>query len=133
MPFFLEDIKKYGAPIYFLKENEVRALCGPCTSEKLNKKKIPLDGRHYECAGLVHLNNGLTLRANFQINTHTFNFLEIDSVIVFIESKNAWYYLKDDELCDVLKISKEDIFPFEWMPDIPLDYIKPAPYKMKML
>jgi hypothetical protein len=133
MPFYLEDINKHGAPIYFLNENEVRVLCGPCTVEYLKIKKIPLDGRYYDCSGLVHFNNGLTLRANFQINTHTFNFLEVDSVVVFIESKNAWYYLNEDELYDVLNISKEDIFPFEWMPDIPLDYSTPAPYKMKTL
>lgn len=96
----------------------------------MNAKKIPLDGRHYICAGTVILKDGTKLQANFEINTHTFDFLERDTVKVFIDNESAWYYIDEDELFDILKIKKEDALPYMWLTDIPLDYHNKGPYPM---
>lgn len=133
MAFYEKDIEKHDAPISFLNENEVMVLCGPCSAKFFKKNKIPLDGRHYLCSGIIRFNNGLTLRANFEINTHTFDLLEKDSVIVFVESEKAWFYITDKKLTSVLMIKEDEIFPFEWIPDRLLDYHQNPPYKMKMM
>jgi hypothetical protein len=95
MPLRLADIEKGGVPISFLDEGQVQVRVGPCSSSVLGSQKIPLDGRHYICAGLVCLKNGIKLQANFEINTHTFDFLERDSVRAYIEKERAWYYLDE--------------------------------------
>jgi hypothetical protein len=130
MPIRLDDITKYGAPISFLKEGEVLVRVGPCSAKSFQEKKIPLDGRHYCCSGTVIFKNGVKLRANFEINTHTFDFLDRESVHVFINAERAWYSLDEDKLYDILLISKDQALPFTWIPDIPLDYHVQGPYPM---
>jgi hypothetical protein len=130
MPIKLEDIERYGAPISFLKPGEVMVGVGPNSATFLKGKKIPLDGRHYCCAGKVILKNGLTLNANFEINTHTFDFLDRNSVRVFIEKERAWYSLDEKELFDLLHIAQKEAVPYTWVPDIPLDFHNSGPYPM---
>ena len=130
MPLRLSEIEKIGAPISFLDKGEVEVRVGPCSAKSLNDKKIPLDGRHYICSGVVILKNGTKLRANFEINTHTFDFLERESVKIFIEKERAWYYIEEQELYDLLGTSKEDALPYTWVPDRPLDYHDCGPYPM---
>lgn len=131
MPLRLDDIEKYGAPISFMNEGEVSMRVGPCSASFWHESKIPLDGRHYICAGKVILKNGLVLRANFEIKTHTFNFLEEDTVTIFIKEERAWYYMKEDELYEKIGVHKEDALPYTWMPDRPLDRREPGPYPIK--
>jgi len=47
--------------------------------------------------GTIILKNGIELQANFEINTHTFDFLERDTVKVFIETEQAWYSMDEQE------------------------------------
>jgi hypothetical protein len=131
MPFRLEDIETYGVPISFLKKGEVEARVGPCSSSIMGSQKIPLDGRHYICAGVIILKNGMQLQGNFEINTHTFDFLERDSVMTYIEKEKAWYYFNEEELYDLLGVTREEALPYTWLPDRPLDYHIPGPYPMK--
>jgi hypothetical protein len=133
MPLRLADIERYGAPISFLNEGEVQVRVGPCSSSVLGSPKIPLDGRHYICAGTIILKNGMKLQANFEINTHTFDFLDCDSVKAYIDREKAWYYLKEQELYDLLGVTRDEVLPYTWLPDRPLDYHDPGPYPMKWL
>ena len=87
MPLRLDDIERYGAPISFLGAGEVDVRVGPCSTSSLKSKKIPLDGRHYICSGNIILKNGMELQVNFEINTHTFDFLERDSVKIYSFAK----------------------------------------------
>ena len=87
MPLRLADIERYGAPISFLNKGEVHVRVGPCSSSVLGSPKIPLDGRHYVCAGTIILKNGARLQANFEINTNTFDFLERDTVKIYIDKE----------------------------------------------
>jgi len=131
MPLRLGDIERYGAPIYFLKKGEVQVCVGPCSASFLGDQKIPMDGRHYICSGTIILKTGLRLFANFEINTHTFDFLERDSVKIYIDPEKAWYYTDEQELYDILGLTKEEALPFTWLPDRPLDYHARGPYPMK--
>lgn len=72
----------------------------------------------------------MKLQANFEIKTHTFDFLERNSVKIYIEEERAWYYTGEQELYDILGIKKEDALPYMWLPDIPLDYHDKGPYPM---
>lgn len=130
MPLRLKDIEQSDFPIRFEDRGEVTVRTGPCNGSKLQTDKIPLDGRHYICAGSIILKNGKSLRANFDINTHTFDFLERDTVQIYIEQEKAWYYMNEDELFEILGVSKEDALPYTWLPDKPLDYSDHGPYPM---
>src|SRR6185436_2999748 len=103
---------------------------GPSSGAPLTNNKIPLDGRHYICAGTIILRNGMKLQANFEINTHTFDFLERDTVIIYIANEQAWYYMNEDALYDILGVTKEEALPYQWLPDIPLDFHNKGPYPM---
>ena len=131
MPHRLDDIQKYGVPISFLDKGKVSVRVAPSTARNWKEKKIPLDGRHYCCAGTIILKKGLKLRANFEIRTHTFDFLDRETVFVYIENDRAWYSMDEPELYDMLKITKEQAIPYKWIPDTPLDYHDKGPYAMK--
>jgi hypothetical protein len=131
MPLRLKEIEQYGAPISFQNKGTAMVRVGPCSASPLDLDKIPLDGRHYVCAGTIILKNGTKLQANFEINTHTFDFLECDTVKIYIDREKAWYYMAEEELYDVLGIQKADALPYKWLPDIPLDYHDKGPYLMK--
>lgn len=131
MPLRLKDIEKYGAPISFLDKGDVEVRVGPNSATFFKDKKIPLDGRHYICAGIIILKNGKKLRANFEISTHTIDFLDRDSVKVYIDKEKAWYYMDEQELYDILRINKDQALPHRWSPDRPLDYHEKGPYPMK--
>ena len=89
MPFRLADIERDGVPIHFLGKGEVMVRVGPCSSTFLNASKIPMDGRYYICSGIIILKNGKKLIANFEINTHTFDFLERDTVKIYIDKEKT--------------------------------------------
>jgi len=131
LPLRLKDIEDSGAPISFQKKGTASVRTGPCSGASWSGKKIPLDGRHYICSGTVILKNGLKLQSNFEINTHTFDFLERGSVMIFIEKEKAWYYMNEPELYSLLEINQDDALPYTWLPDIPLDYHDKGPYPME--
>lgn len=131
MPLRLTDIERYGAPISFLNKGEVKVRIGPCSATYLGSSKIPMDGRHYICSGTIILKNGTKLLANFEINTHTFDFLERDSVKIYIDKEKAWYSIDEQELYDILGLTKDEALPYTWLPDRPLDYHNQGPYPMK--
>ena len=130
MPLRLKDIEQYGAPISFQEKGTATARTGPSSGSPLLSDNIPLDGRHYICAGTIIFKNGIKVQANFEINTHTFDFLERDTVKIYIEKEKTWYYADEQELLDILGIKNEDAFPYMWLPDIPLDYHDKGPYPM---
>ena len=130
MPLRLKDIEQNDAPISFLKRGEVRVRVGPCSANFWFENKIPLDGRHYICAGTIILKNGMKLLANFEINTHTFDFLERDTVQIYIDQEKAWYSMDEDELYEILGTTKEEALPYTWLPDKSLDYYIQGPYPM---
>ena len=130
MPLRLKDIEQHGVPISFQNKGTAMVRVGPCSASPLQVEKIPLDGRHYVCAGTIILKTGTRLQANFEINTHTFDFLERDTVKIYIDNEKAWYSIDEQELYDILVIKKEDALPYRWLPDIPLDYHDKGPYPM---
>jgi len=133
MPFRLSDIEQYGVPISFLEKGQIQVRVGPCSATFFTDAKIHLDGRHYICSGQIILKNGLKLRANFEINTHTFDFLERDTVRVFIKKERAWFSMNEDELYDIIGVAKTDALPYTWLSDRPLDYHHNGPYPMSFL
>ena len=133
MPFRLADIERDGVPISFLNKGEIMVRVGPCSATFLDADKIPLDGRHYICSGTIILKNRMKLIANFEINTHTFDFLERDTVKIYIEMEKTWYYIHEPELLDILKVTPEEAFPYTWLADRPLDYHQAGPYPMNWL
>lgn len=130
MPLKLQDIEKHGVPISFQSKGTVSVRTGPSSGIDFHDDKIPLDGRQYICAGTIILKNGLQLQANFEINTHTFNFLERESVRIYIAKEEAWYFIGEAELFEILGVKQEDALPYTWLPDIPLDYKVKGPYPM---
>jgi hypothetical protein len=130
MPLRQKDIEEYGVPISFERKGEVTVRSGPCSYSPWREKTIPLDGRHYNCAGTVIFKNGTSHQANFEINTHTFDFLDRDSVRIYIDREKAWHNLDEPELYSVLQVSQEEALPYKWLPDIPLDYQNKGPYPM---
>lgn len=131
MPIRLEDIERYDLRISFQEKGHVTVRTGPCSGSSLESREIPLDGRHYICAGTIILKNGMKLQANFEINTHTFDFLERDSVKIYIDQEKAWYYMHEPELFRLLNVTEEEALPYTWLPDIELDYHEKGPYPMK--
>ena len=126
----LTDIEKHGVPISFLNKGQVEVRVGPCSIKSMQEQRIPLDGRRYICAGTIILRDGLQLRANFEISTHTFDFLDRESVVVYLEGEKAWYFMHEEELFIKLGIAREDALPYKWNPDIPLDHYQKGPYPM---
>lgn len=130
MPIRQADINRYGAPIYFEREGQITVRTGPSSGRTLDAKKIPLDGRRYICAGKIILKSGLKLRANFEIRTDTFDFLDRDTVRVHIKDEDAWYKIDEPELWTVLEKEMDEELPYTWLPDKPLDYHVEGPYPM---
>lgn len=131
MPLRPEELEQQGIPISFLSKGTAMVRVGPGSAEHVLAAKIPLDGRHYICAGTIILKNGFRLQANFEINTHTFDFLEQNSVKVYLDKEQAWYFMNDPEVFDMLGVLEKDALPYKWLPDIPLDQHDPGPYAMK--
>ena len=127
MPFTRKDLE--NLPISFEGKNEASVLVGPCSAKSWNENKIPLDGRHYICGGVVILKNGTELRASLALQTHTFDFLELDGVYVLYN--DTWYKWDEKELLLALNEKSEKIYPFTWLPDKPLDYHLKGPYPMR--
>jgi hypothetical protein len=131
MPIRQADINQYGAPVYFKREGQITVRSGPSSGRNLDAKKIPLDGRHYVCAGKIILKSGLELRANFEIRTHTFDFLDRETVRVHIKEEDAWYKIDEPELWTVLGKEMDEELPYTWLPDKPLEYHEDGPYPME--
>ena len=112
--------------VSFEKPGQVTALVGPCVGQLWKPHKIPLDGRHYKCAGKIILKDGTELRANLRIRTDTFNFLEA----VWCQIGDSWYRPDEPEFLPCLGLTAEQALPFTWLPDRPLDYRDPGPYPM---
>lgn len=129
MPILKKDIDEYGLPISFPVKKEVNVFVGPCTTQSWTKKKIPLDGRHYRCAGIIICNNGDSFEVSFDIRTHIFDFLDKESVYVQLE--DGYYSLDEDLFLEKTGLAKEDIYPYKWMPNVPLDYHEKGPYQMQ--
>ena len=128
MPLTPEMISGVGK--ICLDPGECHVLAGPGTATEWSGEKIPLDGRHYICAGTVILKNGRKLFANLRIQTHHIDFLEIKNV--WVQVGDTWYRTDEPELFTALGISAEEAFPFTWLPDRPLEYEEKGPYPMDM-
>jgi hypothetical protein len=128
MSFTNQDLNDY--PILMAKKDDVWVTIGPCSAAYWSKFKIPLDGRQYKCGGTIIFKNGDKHRASFIIDTTTFDFINIESIYLNIGDK--WFGINEPELLKRLELSKEEIFPFTWLTDRPLDYHKQGPYNMKL-
>jgi hypothetical protein len=109
-----------------LEPGECRVVVGPCKQTDWRGEKIPLDGRHYLCAGTVILKNSMKLFANLRIQTHHFDFLEVKNV--WVQVGDTWYRTNEPELFTILGISPEEALPYTWLPERPLDYEEKGPY-----
>ena len=127
MSLKVSDIKKYS--IQIAEKNEVLTWVGPCTVKKLDYKEIPLDGRKYECAGTIFLANGLDLQASFRIKKSAEPLLIEDSIYTKID--DVWYKLGEPDFFNKTELEKDDVFPVEWIPDIPLQTPAKGPYNME--
>lgn len=127
MPLKVSDIEKYSIKI--AEQNEVFVWVGPCSSKKMDFEKIPLDGRKYECGGTIFLADGLDLQASFRIIKSKNEPLLIEDTI-YTKIDDVWYKLGEDDFYKKTELEPEDIFPIEWLPDIPLECDTKGPYKM---
>jgi hypothetical protein len=125
MPLKEKDIKKYS--IQIANSNELYVWIGPCSAKKVDFKSIPLDGRKYECGGIIYLANGLELQASFRIMKSEDQLLIEDSVYSKIE--DAWYKLGEKGFYDKTELEESDVFPIEWEPDVPLENLGTGPFK----
>ena len=128
MPITDRELEDIDHRIRFEKPGEVHVWVGPCSVSLWTGPKIPLDGRHYSCAGKIILKNGRELFANLPIQTHSFDFLERGSV--YCRLGDAWYGMHEPELFAALGLSAEEALPYTWLPDRPLDYPIQGPYPM---
>lgn len=126
MPFTKDDLNNF--PISLEGEKEVTVLAGPCSGKAFKGEKIPLDGRHYKCGGTIILKNRKKFRASLSIQTHTFDFLELDGTYIFYN--DVWYKWDEQEFLQLINETEKSAFPFKWIPDIPLDYHNKGPYPM---
>jgi hypothetical protein len=126
MPLREIDIKKYK--IQIAEKDEAFVWIGPCSVKKLDLDIIVLDGRQYECGGTVYLADGLVLQASFRIKKTEGPLLIEDSIYTKIE--DVWYKLGEPDFYSTTELEKEDVFPIEWEPDIPLEGIGKGPFKM---
>lgn len=125
MAFTPEDL--YDIPISFCsKKGETWVVVGPCSIAPWKKRKIPLDGRQYKCAGIIILKNGTKLRASFSITTTTFDFILMETV--YIPVNGTWYKWDEPELITALGLNNSEFTPHLWKTDKPLDYHVKAPY-----
>ncbi len=117
---------KIGGP----SPGSVDVFVGPCSVKTFSGEKIPTDGRKYSVHGIVHFKNGRSLPAKFAIDTSGFDFIVLGSVIVYLDG--LWYKWDEDALVALLGAkNSEEILPFTWAPDRPLDFWRPAPYPMR--
>lgn len=126
MAFTEDQLEDYR--IWFDGPGHASVLVGPCSGSPWHGEKIPLDGRHYSCAGRVILKNGRELFANLPVRTHTFDFLDWENVYCNLEGR--WYGVDEPCLYEQLGLTPDEALPFTWVPDIPLDYSVPGPYPM---
>jgi hypothetical protein len=126
MPLKVEDIKKYA--IQIAEKDDLFVWIGPCAAKKTDFTIIPIDGRKYECGGLIFLANELELQSSFRIQKSDDALLIQDSVYTKIDG--VWYKLGEPDFYEKTGLEESDIFPFEWIPDIPLDHKQKGPYKM---
>ncbi len=126
MPLKISDIEKYSIKI--AEKGEVFVWVGPCSSKKMELKEIPLDGRKYECAGTIFLANELDLQASFRIKKSEEPLLIEDTIYTKID--DVWYKLGEPDFYSKTELDPEDVFPIEWIPDVPLEIVNKGPYKM---
>lgn len=118
MPITEKEIEDADWRFSFMKPGTAQVWVGPGTVSFWNEPVIHLDGRHYLCAGRLFFRDGTVVRAHFQIQTHTFDYLERDSVWCCVN--DVWYRLTEPELYQALRIDPATALPYRWQPDIPL-------------
>lgn len=123
MPITEQQIEDSGAPIAFERPGRASVRIGPCEAMAWQEDVIPLDGRHYVCAGRIRFRNGTELRAQFEINTHTFDYLDYAHCFI----NGTWYEVNEPELYKVLGLTQDEARPFTWWTDIPLEG-EPGPH-----
>jgi hypothetical protein len=126
-----EDIDDYGAPISFLRGEQVCVRQG-LSRVFLDTPRIPLDGRVYICGGEIILNNGDRIPAHFELDTSRSRPFIKDSVWCTPDHGKVWYRLdkREDvrELLEILSLTRADMFPIRWRPGRPLLHEDPGPY-----
>ena len=129
MPFTKKNLD--DLPIFFAGKDDVWVTVGPCSVIFFKEFKIPLDGRQYKCGGIITFKNGESYRASFTLNTTTFNFLDLESV--YINVGEDWYNVNEEAILSKLNLKIEDIFPYTWNTDRPIENHIKGPYKMKSI
>jgi hypothetical protein len=107
----------------------VMVYTGPNSVTFFDGERILLDGRKYSCDGRVFFRTGQEVRAKFVVDTTSFEFLSLNSVICYVG--DLWYRWDEDALYEALGTTKELALPFTWEADRPLDYHIPGPYPMR--
>lgn len=125
MPLRINDLEKYH--IKLAERNEVFVWAAPCIAKKMEFEIIPMDGRKYECGGLIILANGLTLQASFRIKKEPNEPLLIkDSIYTKID--DIWYQLAEPAFIEKTELTTSEIFPIQWSTSIPMDHKDRGPY-----
>lgn len=117
MPYTKDD--QWNLPLYFQKVNKVAVIINPATARAFKKRRIPIDGREYDCGGIVELKNGIVFRASFTINTLLKSFIIFYSV--FLHKDDLWYRWNEPQLLSALDVKETDMFSFKWNPYRPLN------------
>jgi hypothetical protein len=127
MPFTPEDLK--WMPIAFEHPGQVSVFTSPCSSTFWMGATIPLDGRRFQLAGKVILQNGRELFANLRLSTDRPVVLEPNEV--FCAVGDTWFNPDEPGFCDALGLKREQTLPYTWLPDRPLDHPVPGPYPVE--
>ncbi len=112
----------------FAKPNEVWVYVSPCSIKAWKEPRIALDGRNYICGGRLFLPCGVELRASFEVQTRSFDYLERNTV--YVELGDFYYLPEEPELAEALGTTREGVIPYTWIPDRPLACSDPGPYAM---
>ncbi|MEQ8878880.1 MAG: hypothetical protein RLQ12_04565 [Cyclobacteriaceae bacterium] len=126
MPHNEREIAESGVPISFKRKNHVTVRTSKFGGTSFNEPRIPIDSRIYICAGQIHFKDGTVMRANFEIIPTNKPILDESTVKVNIDQD--WYWLDEQELYEKLDKIRNNLFPFKWTSDRPLDLELRGPY-----
>lgn len=84
----------------------------------LSPTVVPRDSGVYWVGGMTVLQSGSTIESVFRADTDSGGSL----VSIYWWIKGEWYAHDDEESLSVLKLSREQVFPFDWQFAVPLEH-----------
>lgn len=91
--------------------NEIWNFSCPCGGTMFRNKELTADGSVYQVGGEVQLANGQEYTASFLLNTA--KAIGEQTEQVYIQVKENWFAIDDEELLGVLGLPKQEVFPIE--------------------